>query len=180
MAIKGRTSLLLMALLLIIATGALSIRHQITTLSYLKQEYSDTEEQISNLMKKWESLTLERWMLRDLGTYPRNASSLESVEGIEALVFYSNDVSEENLTSRFDPLAESLNVTVAYFGLANQTNLSTLQDMCNKTGFPEPSPLQSYVLILNSDKIICLRLEQVDSEVFSKCVRYLSLSVSEI
>ena len=166
--------------MLIIVAGALSISHQVNTLSCLNQEYSDTEKQISDLMKEWETLTLERWMLRDLGTYPRNSSSLGLNGGIKALIFYYSDASEENLTSRFGPLAASLNVTnIAYLGLANQTNLNTLKDLCDKTDFPEPSPWQSYVVILNSSKIMCLRLEQVDNEVFSKCVRYLSLSVSE-
>lgn len=179
MAIKGQTTLLLVALLLLIAATLLSINHQFNTLSYLEQEYSSTESQLSELMKEWEALTFERWMLLDLGTYPRNASPLGLIGGIEAFIFYSNDVSEENLTSRFDPLAESFNITVAYLGLANQTNLNTFKDICNKTGFPEPSSSQSYVIILNSSKIIRLRLEQVDNEVFSKCVEYLSLSRPE-
>lgn len=179
MATKSQTTLLLAALLLLIAATALSINHQFNTLSYLEHEYSSTESQLSELMKEWEALTFERWMLLDFGTYPRNASPLGLIEGIEAIIFYSNDVSEENLTSRFDPLAENLNITVTYLGLANQTNLNTLKDTCNKTGFPEPSLWQSYLIVLNSDKIIRLRLEQVDNEVFSKCVEHLSLSTPE-
>jgi len=81
--------------------------------------------------------------------------------------------------SKFDPLGESFNVTVAYLGFANQTNLDTLEGMCNTVDFPEPSPLQSYVIILNSSKIVCLRLEQVDNEVFSNCVEYLRVLMPE-
>jgi len=176
MAIKRQSSLLLVALLLLIA-GTLSISYQANTLSYLNQEFSDTETQVSNLINDWEALTLERWMLLHLGTYPRNASSLGSIEGIKAFIFYSN-VSLENLTSRFDLLAENLSVTITYLELANQTNLHTLKDICNKTGFPEP-PSQSYVIVLNSSRIICLGLKQVDNEVFGKCVEYLSLSSPE-
>ncbi len=169
----------MVAFLLLLAASALSISYQVNRLSYLELEYSDMEKQFSSLMKEWESLTFERWLLHDLGTYPRNSSPLEMTENTEIFIFYSNKVSIENLTSRFDPLAESFNVTVAYLELANQTNLITLDDICNKTGFPEPNPSQSYMLFLNSSKIICLRLEQVDSEVFSKCVEYLSLSKPE-
>jgi len=179
MAIKSQTKLLLVALLLLIAATALSINHQVNTLSYLEQEYSSTESQLSELMKEWEVLTFERWMLLNLGTYPRNASLLNATGSIEAFVFYSNDVSEENLMSRFDPLAESFDITVAYLGLMNQTNLNTLEEICGKAGFPQPSPWQSYVIVLNSSKIICLRLEHVDDEVFSKCVEYLRLSMPE-
>jgi len=179
MALKGQASLLLVALLLLIAAGALSTSHQVNTLSYLEQKYSDTEKQVSNLVKEWKVLTLERWMLLNLGTYPRNASPLELIGGIKALIFYSNNVSPENLASKFDPLAGIFSVTIAYLELANQTNLNTLKEICNKTGFPEPISWQSYVVILNSSKIICLRLEQVDNEVFSKCVEYLSLTAPE-
>ena len=179
MAIKGQTLLLMVAFLLLLAASALSISYQVNRLSYLELEYSDIEKQFSSLMKEWEALTFERWLLHDLGTYPRNSSPLETTENTEIFIFYSNEVSIENLTSRFDPLAESFKVTVAYLELANQTNLNTLDDICNKTGFPEPNPSQSYMLFLNSSKIICLRLEQVDSEVFSKCVEYLSLSKPE-
>lgn len=174
---KSQTTLLLLALLLLIAASALSINHQFNTLSYLEQEYSSTESQLSELMKEWEALTFERWMLLELGTCPRNASPLNATGSIEAFVFYSKDVSKKNLTSRFDPLAESSNITVAYLGLTNQTNLDTLEGICNKTGFPKPSPWHSYVIVLNSSKIICLRLEKVDNEVFSKCVEYLKLSM---
>ena len=176
MAIKGQTILLLVAFLLLFATSALSISYQVNNLTYLELEYSDTEKQISNMMNEWEALTFERWLLHDLGTYPRNSSPLETSESIKIFMFYSNDVSKENLTSRFDQLAESLNVAVTYLELANQTNLNILKDMCNKTGFPEPNSSKSYVLFLDSSRIICLRLEQVDDEVFSKCVEYLSLS----
>jgi len=180
MTIKRQTSLLLVALLLLIAASGLSISHQVNTISYLEQEYSDTEKQVSNLIEEWEILTLERWMLLNLGTYPRNASSLGLIVGVEAFIFYSYSVSLENLTSRFDLLAESLSVTIAYFELVNLTNFNKLKDICNKTGFPEPTIWQSYVIVLNSSKIICLGLEQVTDEVFSKCVEYLSLSVQEI
>jgi len=176
MTIKRYTSLLLVALLLLIVIGTLSVSHQVNTLSYLKREYSDVESQISDLMKEWEALAFERWMLRDLGTYPHNASPLEWTGGVKALIYYSNDVSEENLT-RFDQLAESFNITITYLELANHTNLNKLKDMCKKTGFAEPSSSQSYLIVLNSSKIICLWLEQVDNKVFSKCIEYLSLSV---
>ena len=180
MAIKGQTLLLLMAFLLLVAASALSISYQVNQLSHLELEYSDMEKQISTLMTEWDALTFERWLLHDLGTYPRNASPLETTENIQILTFYSSDVSIENLTSRFDLLAGTFNVTVAYLDLGNQTNVSTFENICNETGFPKPSLSQSYMLFLNSSKIIRLRLEQVDDEVFSKCVGYLSLSNSGI
>ena len=176
MAIKGQTILLLVAFLLLFATSALSIGYQVDRLAYFELEYSGMEKQVSNMMNEWEALTFERWLLHDLGTYPRNSSSLETSESIEIFMFYSNAVSEENLTSRFDQVAEGQNVTVTYLELANQTNLDILKDMCDKTGFLEPSSSQSYVFFLDSSKIICLELEQVDDEVFRKCVEYLSLS----
>jgi hypothetical protein len=179
MVTKGQTALLLASLLLLIAATLLSLNHQFNTLSRLEQEYSSTEKQWSELVNEWKVLTFERWMLLNLGTYPRNASPLGLTGGIEALIFYSDDVSEEDLTSRFDPLAESFNISITYLGLTNQTNLDRLEDICNKTNLPEPSQEQSYVIMLNSSKIICLRLEQVDDEVFGKCVEYLSLSRQE-
>lgn len=106
MAIKGQTKLLLVVLLLLVAATALSINHQVNTLSYLEQEYSSRESQLSEQMKEWEALTFERWMLLNLGTYPRNSSLLNATGSIEAFIFYSNDVLKENLMSRFDPLAE--------------------------------------------------------------------------
>ena len=179
MAIKDQTKLLLVFLLLLIAVGALSIGHQVSMLSHLEREYSYTEKQISSMMKECETLTLEQWMLLNLGTYPRNATSLNLSEDIEALIFYSYDILEEDLDLRFDQLTESYNLTVTYLGFANQTNLNLLKDICDKTGFPEPNQRQNYLIVLNPSKIICLRVEQVDSEVLSKCIEYLSLSVSE-
>jgi hypothetical protein len=175
MAIKGQTMLLLVAVSLLIIVTGLSINYQVNVLSSLEQNYSNAEKQFSGLMKEWEALAFEKWMLLNLGTYPRNASPSGVIEGIEAFIFYSKDVLKENLTSRFDPLAESFNITVEYLGLANQTNLNTLKDICYKNGFPEPNSWQNYLIFLNSSKIICLRLEQVDNEVFGKCVDYLNL-----
>ena len=179
MAIKGQTLLLLMAFLSLLAASALSVSYQANQLSQLELEYFDMENQFSDLMNEWKALTFERWLLHDLGTYPRNSSPLETTENIQILTFYSNDISIENLTSRFDPLAETFNVTVAYLDLGNQTNVSTLEDICTKTGFPKPNPSQSYMVFLNSSKIIRLSLEQVSDEVFNKCVGYLSLSNPE-
>jgi len=180
MAIKGQTRLLLVAFFLLIAATALSISHQVNTLSYLRQDYLDAEERVSNLMKEWEALAFEQWILLKLGTYPRNASGLGLSGGVRVFVFYSNDTSEENLKSTFDPLAQSFNITIAYLGLVNQTNLNTLKDMWNRTGFAEePNAWQSYVIFLNSSKIICLRLEQVGNEAFNKCMEYLSLPTRE-
>jgi len=176
MAIKGQTLLLLVVFLFVFAASGLSISYQVNRLAHLELEYSSMEQQVSNIMTEWEALAFERWLLRDLGTYPRNASPLETSANIEIFMFYSNDVSRENVTSRFDQLAASLNVMVSYLELANQTNLNTLKDMCNKTGLPEPNSAQSYVLFLDSRKIIRLGLEQVVEEVFRKCVEYLSLS----
>lgn len=169
--------LLFAAFLLLIVANALSINYHVGRLSNLKQEHLDLERQISELMKEQKATTFEHWMLHELGTYPRNASPLGMAQGIEASIVYSSNFSEENLRSKFDPLAESLNITVTYLALIDQENLNQLEYICNKTGFPEPSPEQSYVILLNPSKIICLRLEQVidDEEVFRKCVEYLAL-----
>lgn len=176
---KGQTILILAVLLLSISAIVLSINHHFNVLSYLEEEYSDTESRLSVLKKEWETVTFERWMLVELGTYPRNASSLNAADIIKTFVFYSNNVSEENSTLRFDALSENFNITVAYLELTNQTNVDKLEQICNKTGFPQPDPWQSYVILLNSSKIICLRLEQTTDEVFSKCVEYLRGSVPE-
>jgi len=150
MTLKRQTVSLLLVFGVLIVAGALSINHQVNMLARLEQEYSSTESQLSETMKEWEILSFERWMLLELGTYPRNASVLNAASSVEAFVFYSNNVPEEDLMSKFDPLGESFNVTVAYLGFANQTNLETLEGMCNAVDFPELSPLQSYVIILNS------------------------------
>jgi len=179
MTLKGQTTFFLVVLLLLIAASALSIAHQISTVSYLEQEHSVTKNQLAELMKEWEALTFERWMLLNLGTFPRNASLLNATDNIETFVFYSSDVSKEDLASRFDLLAEDLNITVAYLELANQTSFNTLEGMCDEAGFPQPNQSQSYMVTLNSSKMICLSLEQVDDEVFIKCVEYLRLSTPQ-
>lgn len=179
MTLKGQTTFFLVVLLLLIAASALSIAHHISTVSYLEQEHSVTKNQLSELMKEWEALTFERWMLLNLGTFPRNASLLNATDNIETFVFYSSDVSKEDLASRFDLFAEDLNITVAYLELANQTSFNTLEGMCDEAGFPQPNQSQTYMVILNSSKMICLSLEQVDDEVFIKCVEYLRLSTPQ-
>ena len=114
-------------------------------------------------------------MLHELGTYPENASSIGMAQGINATIFFSSNVSEEDLVSKFDPLAKTLNITVTYLGLIDQENVDLLKDVFLRMGFPEPNPGQSYVILLNPSKRICLRLEQVTDEVFKKCVEYLAI-----
>lgn len=172
---QRQTMLLFAASLLLIAANALSINYHVGGLSNLKQEYLDLERQISELMKEQKATTLEQWMLRELGTYPRNASSLGMTQGINVSIFYSSNISEEDLALRFNPLAETLNITVTYLSLIDQGNIELLNETLLKTGFPELNLDQSYVILLNPSKIICLRLGQVTDEVFRRCVEYLAI-----
>jgi len=92
MTLKRQTVSLLLVFGVLIVAGALSINHQVNMLARLEQEYSSTESQLSETMKEWEILSFERWMLLELGTYPRNASVLNAASSVEAFVFYSNNV----------------------------------------------------------------------------------------
>ncbi len=114
-------------------------------------------------------------MLYELGTYPKNVSLIGITQGINATIFFSSNVSEEDLMSKFNPLGKTLNITVTYLSLIDQENVDLLNDVFLKTGFPEPNPGQSYVILSNPSKRICLRLDQVTNEVFKKCVEYLTI-----
>lgn len=172
---QRQTILLFAVSLLLIAANALSIDYHVGRLSNLRQEYLDLERQISELMKEQKATTLEYWMLHELGTYPRNASIMGMTDGINATVFYPSNISEEDLALKFNPLAETLNMTVTHLSLTDQENVELLNEIFLKTGFPEPNPSQSYVILLNPSKIICLKLEQVTDEVFRRCVEYLAI-----
>jgi len=170
----GQTMLLL-AVLLLIAANALSINYHIGKLSILRQECIDLTRQISELVKKQKATILEYWMLRELGIYPRNTSLPWITQGIEAVIFYSSNVSEDDLALKFNSLAKSLNITVTYSSLMDQENVELLKDICLRTGYPEPNLEQSYVVLSNSTRIIFLKLEQVTEEVLRKCVEYLAI-----
>lgn len=114
-------------------------------------------------------------MLHELGTYPRNTSMIWTTRGINASIFCPSNVSEEDLALRFNPLAETLNITVTCLSLKDQENVELLNEIFLKTSLPEPNLGQSYVILFNPSKTICLRLEQVTDEVFKKCVEYLTI-----
>lgn len=170
-----QTILLFAVSLLLIAAFALSINYHVDKLSNLEQERLDLERQISELMKDQKATTLEHWMLHELGTYPKNTSGIEITQGINAFMFYPSNVSEEDLALRFNPLAETLNITVAYLSLTDQENIELLNEIFLKADFPEANPNQTYVILLNSSRTICLDLEQVTEKVFTRCVEYLAI-----
>jgi len=172
---QRQTILLFATSLLLITANALSINYHAGRLSDLKQECLDLERQISGLMKEQKATTLEQWMLHELGTCPKNASMLGMTQGINATIFFQSNVSRQDLALKFNPLAETINITVTYLSLIDQENVELLNEILLKTGFPEPNLGQSYMILLNSSKIICLRLEQATDEVFRKCVEYLAI-----
>lgn len=172
---QRQTILLFAASLLLIAANALSVNYHVGELSNLKQEYLDLESQISELIEEQRAATLEHWMLHKLGIYPRNASPIGMAQGINATIFFSSNVSEGDLLLRFNPLAENFDITVTYLGLVDPKNVELLDEIFFKTGFPELNLGQSYLILLNPSKIICLGLEQVTDEVFSRCLEYLAI-----